>query len=80
MMCTETVSDIQFSILVHNMFSPCSAKRRASDKDLPVHYLFSLNIYFFYSHKKSAWSTTNWNLMSMLDPNFLNINQGYRLD
>ena len=21
---------------VHNMFSPCSAKRRASDKDLPV--------------------------------------------
>ena len=22
--------------LVHNMFSPCSAKRRASDKDLPV--------------------------------------------
>ena len=24
------------SIFVHNMFSPCSAKRRASDKDLPV--------------------------------------------
>ena len=24
------------TILVHNMFSPCSAKRRASDKDLPV--------------------------------------------
>ena len=24
------------AILVHNMFSPCSAKRRASDKDLPV--------------------------------------------
>ena len=23
-------------IFVHNMFSPCSAKRRASDKDLPV--------------------------------------------
>ena len=24
------------TILVHNMFSPCSAKRRASDKDLPI--------------------------------------------
>jgi hypothetical protein len=24
------------TISVHNMFSPCSAKRRASDKDLPV--------------------------------------------
>ena len=34
--CTlEIVSDIQ-TIFVHNMFFPCSAKRRASDKDLPV--------------------------------------------
>ena len=24
------------TIFVHNMFSPCSAKRRASDKGLPV--------------------------------------------
>ena len=24
------------TIFVHNMFSPCFAKRRASDKDLPV--------------------------------------------
>ena len=24
------------TIFVHNMFSPCSAKRRVSDKDLPV--------------------------------------------
>ena len=24
------------TIFLHNMFSPCSAKRRASDKDLPV--------------------------------------------
>ena len=24
------------TIFVHNMFSPCSAKRRASDRDLPV--------------------------------------------
>ena len=35
MLCTEIVSDIQNNF-VHNMFSPCSAKRRASDKDLPV--------------------------------------------
>ena len=31
------------SIFVHNIFSPlgpCSAKRRASDKDLPVHIVF----------------------------------------
>ena len=33
-LCTEIVSDIQ-----NNMFSPCSAKRRASDKDLPVHMI-----------------------------------------
>ena len=26
------------TIFVHNMFSPCSAKRRASDKDLPVNF------------------------------------------
>ena len=35
MMSTEIVSDIQNNF-VHNMFSPYSAKRRASDKDLPV--------------------------------------------
>ena len=29
------------TILVHNMFSPCSAKRRASDNDLPVPIHFS---------------------------------------
>ena len=33
MLCKEIVSDVFF---VHNMFSPSSAKRRASDKDLPV--------------------------------------------
>ena len=26
------------TIFVHNMFSPCSAKKRASDKDLPVQW------------------------------------------
>ena len=29
------------TISVHNMFSPCSAKRRASDKDLPVQLALS---------------------------------------
>ena len=29
------------TIFVHNMFSPCSAKRRAFDKDLPVHCIQS---------------------------------------
>ena len=37
------------TISVHNMFSPCSAKRRASDKDLPVLIFssFSYRYYFF---------------------------------
>ena len=30
---------------VHNMFSPCSAKRKASDKDLPVTDSFSIRLY-----------------------------------
>ena len=29
------------TIFVHNMFSPCSAKRKASDKDLPVQKITS---------------------------------------
>ena len=29
-------SNLGRTCCVHNMFSPCSAKRRASDKDLPV--------------------------------------------
>ena len=33
MLCTEIVFDIQNNF---SMFSPCSAKRRAYDKDLPV--------------------------------------------
>ena len=32
------------TIFVHNMFSPCSAKRRASDKDLPVRLLKVLKV------------------------------------
>ena len=34
-MCTEIVSDIQNNFC-NKMFTPCSAKRRGSDKDLPV--------------------------------------------
>ena len=38
------------TIFVHNMFSPCSAKRRASDKDLPLQ-----------SWKRVKWSISdNW--------------------
>ena len=53
MLCTEIVSEIQ-NIFVHNMFSPCSAKRRASDKDLPVHIQFNM--------KENTWNSEleNW--------------------
>ena len=43
-------------IFVHNMFSPCTAKRRTSDKDLPIQILF-----FF-----KVWSG-NWNCFIDLD-------------
>ena len=35
MLCTEIVSDIQNNFCPKHVL-PCSAKRRASDKDLPV--------------------------------------------
>ena len=38
MLWTEIVLTFR-TIFVPNMFSPCSAKRRASDKDLPVPYV-----------------------------------------
>ena len=41
------------TISVHNMFSPCSAKRRASDKDLPV----SVSTVKYYLKLKSKSST-----------------------
>ena len=34
--CVQKLFWMSKTISVHNMFSPCSAKRRASDKDLPV--------------------------------------------
>ena len=44
------------TIFVHNMFSSCSAKRRASDKDLPVQLDFPFQKYditniYGYTHK-----------------------------
>ena len=36
------------TILVHNMFPPLSAKRRASDKDLPVHKILISHQYLRY--------------------------------
>ena len=34
--CVQKLFLTFWTIFVHNIFSPCSAKRRASDKDLPV--------------------------------------------
>ena len=34
--CVQKLSLTFRTIFVHNMFSPCSAKRKASDIDLPV--------------------------------------------
>ena len=43
MLCTEIVSDIQNNFCTPHVLSPtCSAKRRASDKDLPVHEVLFL--------------------------------------
>ena len=39
------------TIFVHNVFSPCSAKRKASDKDLPVK-LLTMKAYHQFRHKK----------------------------
>ena len=36
MLCTEKLFLTFRTIFVHNMFSLCSARRRASDKDFPV--------------------------------------------
>ena len=52
------------TISVHNMFSPCSAKRRASDKDLPLSCRSSQTqaSETFQSYEKSAYpiSSGNW--------------------
>jgi hypothetical protein len=44
------------TFFVHKMFSPCSAKRRASDKDLPVKKPINLNpVPLQYHVKKCFW-------------------------
>ena len=45
MLCTEIVSDIQNNFCTEHVL-PCSAKRRASDKDLPVSVLMILYNFF----------------------------------
>ena len=40
--CVQKLFRTFRTIFVHNVFSPCSAKRRASDKDLPVQHIISI--------------------------------------
>ena len=50
MLCTEIVYDIQNNFGTQHilpMSAPCSAKRRASDKDLPVKIPLFLNMISF---------------------------------
>ena len=44
------------TIFIHNMFSPCSAKIRASDKDSPVlfKYLISTTLFLFFKSKANV--------------------------
>ena len=54
------------TIFVHNMFSPCSAKRRASDKDLPVSIILSCLLWIlyhrtYYLHFFSGKTQILWN-------------------
>ena len=46
------------TIFVHNMFSPCSAKRRVSDKDLPVPP--ALKVTYRTPPRPSKISNKNW--------------------
>ena len=54
MLCTEMFLTFR-TISVHNMISPCSAKRRASDKDLPVFPLFPMSSPASRSANKLTW-------------------------
>ena len=44
------------TIFVHNMFSPCSTKRRASDKNLPVSFMTSSSVLFKF---RCCWNIFN---------------------
>ena len=47
------------TISVHNMLSPCSAKRRASDKDLPLRtYVRSYSLDRFNKIDRNRWRCT----------------------
>ena len=51
--CVEKLFLTFRTIFVHNMFSPCSAKRRASDKDLPVRISIKNFCLFFFTLRNS---------------------------
>ena len=54
------------TIFVHNMFSPWSAKRRASNKDLPVRFFFSVLHLFFYSFIKQHFHKITWHFQTII--------------
>ena len=47
------------TIFVHNMFSSCSAKRRTSDKDLPVLKMFLKTITDYWAKHKELCVADN---------------------
>ena len=51
------------TIFVHNMFSPCSAKRRASDKDLPVQICLFLGLWHYF---KGLMEVIHWKISMAL--------------
>jgi hypothetical protein len=50
--CVQKIFLTFRTIFVHNMFSPCSAKRRASDKDLPVHIEIAEWGHIYFAHER----------------------------
>ena len=69
MLCTKIVSDIQYKLL-HNMFSPCSAKRRASDKDCMPKKLsgdgLNLRITIINEPRQNLTNSEDWTLVLSL--------------
>ena len=53
------------TIFVHNMFSPCSAKGRSSDKDLPVSKLYHVRSWLTYRNYNSVWWTLSCIVMNV---------------
>ena len=48
------------TIFVHNMFSPCPAKRRDSDKDLPVLTIYTSNVFTSYTAATTLKNSHNF--------------------